>query len=470
MVICMSNNSINYIKEKIGNNFDAKFREINSALGKIYIIFIDDLCDSKFISEYIVSPLIQNKIYLDVENIKEEVLYANIIGDVWTNEDALKHILSGDVVIVFDFWDSMIFCEAKNYPKRAISDAKREKAIKGPHEAFNEILVDNIGLIRKRAKNENLIFESIVLGEKSNTSVVVGYIKGVASDKLVNDIKNTVSNMENEFILGTNSIEEVLKEKNSLFDTIGFTERPDAAASKLFEGRVILLTEGTPEVIIAPSFFIEALMASEDYYSNKIFSNIIRIQRWIAFFMATLLPGIYIAITTYHFSLMPSVFVFRFSISRAGVPFPTVIELILMIFFFQLLREAGIRLPEPTGQTMSIVGALILGDAAVGAGLASRATIVIVSVASIATFLVPNLYRPISVWSLIIILFASMLGLPGFYLGFFVLVAHLSSIESCGYPYLYPLGSIKSLKYRDVILRSDLNKISKDLFNEDDKK
>lgn len=468
MVIYMSDKYIDYFKEKLEKSFDTKIREVNSVQGTIYIMFIDNISNGKFISEYIVSPLVQNKIYTNVEYVKTEILYANIVGDVGTKEEALNHILSGDVVILFDFWNSMIFCETKNYPKRAISDAKREKAVKGPHEAFNEIIVDSIGSIRKRVKNENLVFESLILGKESNTTVAIAYIKGVAKDSFVNSIKNKIASMENDFILGINYIEEILKEKNTLFDSIGYTERPDTAASKLFEGRILILVEGTPEVIVVPSFFTEALMASEDYYSNKYFANIIRIQRWIAFLLAVFLPGIYVAVTTYHFSLIPPLFVFRLSISRAGVPFPTVIEVILMIFFFQLLREAGIRLPEPTGQTMSIVGALILGDAAVGAGLASRATIVIVSVSSIATFLVPTLYRAVSVWNIVIIIFSSVLGLPGFYLGFFIFVAHLSSIQSCGYPYLYPLGTIKSLKYRDLIQREELKDISDNLFNEDD--
>ncbi|MEA4825181.1 MAG: spore germination protein [Clostridium sp.] len=465
----MSREYIDYLKSKLEDSFDVKFREIQVNEGKIYAVFIDNLSDKSFISEYIILPLIQSEKYVDIDSVKREILNANIVGDVESKEDAIMHILSGDLVLVFDFWDAVIFCEAKSFPKRGISDPKTENVIKGPQEGFNEVVVDNIALIRKRVKNENLRFESMIVGKKSNTTVVLAYIKGIAPDRLVGYIRDKINSMEEDFILDINYIEERLKSKGTIFDTIGYTERPDKAASRLFEGRVVVIVDGTPEVITAPYFFIENLMAADDYYSNKYFANAVRIQRWVAFFLATFLPGLYIALTTYHFSLVPTVFVFRFAIARAGVPFPTIVEVILMTFFFQLLREAGVRLPEPTGQTMSIVGALILGDAAVGAGLASQITIVIVSIASISTFLIPSLYRPISLWGLIILLFSALLGLPGFYMGFFTFIAHISSLTSCGYPFLYPLGTLESFKYKDEILRSDLNKISNNLFDRDDK-
>lgn len=230
------------------------------------------------------------------------------------------------------------------------------------------------------------------------------------------------------------------------------------------------MVDGTSSVIIAPFFFIENLQAADDYYLNKYFTSISRLQRWIALITAIILPGLYIALSTYHFSLLPTVFVSRLANSRAGVPFPTIVEVIIMMVFFQLLREAGIRLPQPTGQAMSIVGALILGEAAIGAGLTSQTTIVVVAVSSISTFLVPNLYKAIVVWNSIILLFSSLLGLPGFYMGFFLLLSHLASLESCGYPYLFPIGTLQSYKLKDVFIRSSLNEISNTIFDKDENK
>ncbi len=460
---------INYVKEKLKNSYDVKYREIECEVGTIFGVFIDDLCDSKFISEYIINPLIRYKITtVDLEYIKKEVLSANSIGDVKSNEDAIAHVLAGDLVLIFSFTDKSIFCEAKGYVRRGVGIPVTENVIKGPREGFTEAFVDNVSLIRRKIKNPDLKFEPLFLGNKSNTVVVISYIEGVAPKKLVDYIRKKVSDIKLEFILDTNYIEEALKNKNTAFDTIGTTEKPDVAAAKLLEGKIAIIVDGTPFVITAPYFFVDNFQMPDDYYVNKFFGNLSRITRVLSLFVACLLSGLYLALATFHFSLVPSVLVLRFAIARAGVPLPTVLELLLMTFFFQLLREAGIRLPMSIGQAMSIVGALILGDAVVGVGLASQSTVVIVAVSSISSFLVPKLYGAISIWNIIIILCSAVLGLPGFYIGFFMFIAHMACLESCGYPYLFPLGTLESFKFKDIFYRKDLREISNSLFEKDD--
>ncbi|MBU3177296.1 spore germination protein [Clostridium estertheticum] len=460
--------NIEYIKEKLKNSYDVKYREIKCEMGIIFGVFIDDLCDSKFISEYIFNPLIQHDITnVDIEYIKKEILPANNIGDINTNDEAISHILSGDLVLIFSFANKSIFCEAKGYVRRSVGIPVTENVIKGPREGFTEAFVDNVSLIRRKIKNPNLKFESMTLGTKSNTVVVLCYIEGVAPKKLVDYIRNKVSNIKLEFILDTNYIEEALKNKNTTFDTIGSTEKPDVVASKLLEGKIAVVVDGTPFVITAPYFFIDNFQSPDDYYSNKYFGNLSRITRVISFFAACLLSGVYLALATYHFSLIPSVLAVRFAVARAGVPLPTVLELLLMTFFFQLLREAGIRLPQSIGQAMSIVGALILGDAVVGVGIASQSTVVVVALSSISSFLVPKLYGALSIWNIVIIMFSAVLGLPGFYIGFFILIAHMSGLESCGYPYLFPFGTLESFKSKDILYRKDLNNISNNIFDKD---
>lgn len=466
----MNEQYVKNLKEKLKDSFDVKYREMECSQGIIYAIYIDNLCDAKFISEYIIEPLLKSNRVGDTENVRKEVLWANNVGEVNSENEAIMHILSGDVILVFNFEKTILYCEAKGFAKRPVFIPPTEAVLKGPREGFNEVIVENIALIRRKIKNHNLKFESMDFGDKSNTTVVISYIKGTAPERLVQYIKSKIKNINIDFILDTNYIEEELKNKYSVFDTIGYTEKPDIAASKLFEGKVIVMVDGTSSVIIAPFFFIENLQAADDYYLNKYFTSISRLQRWTALIIAIILPGLYIALSTYHFSLLPTVFVARLANSRAGVPFPTIVEVIIMIVFFQLLREAGIRLPQPTGQAMSIVGALILGEAAIGAGLASQTTIVIVAVSSISTFLVPNLYKAIVVWSNIILLFSSLVGLPGFYMGFFLLLSHLASLESCGYPYLFPIGTLQSYKLKDVFIRSRLDEISNTIFDKDENK
>lgn len=460
---------INYIKQRFKNSYDVKYREIECESGIIFGVFIDDLCDSKFISEYIFNPLMQNKmVTIDLDYIKKELLPANSIGDINSNDEAVYHILSGDVVLIFPLANRAIYCEAKGYVRRSVGIPVAENVIKGPREGFTEAFVDNVSLIRRKIKNPDLKFETIILGNKSNTVVVICYIEGIAPKKLVDYIRKKVSNIKLEFVLDTNYIEEQLKNKNTAFDTIGTTEKPDVAASKLLEGKIAIIVDGTPFVITAPYFFIDNFQAPDDYYSNVYFANLSRITRVTSFFIASLLSGLYLAIACFHFSLIPTVFAVKFTISRAGVPLPTVIELLIMTFFFQLLREAGIRLPQSIGQSMSIVGALILGDAAVGVGLASQSTVVIVALSSISSFLVPKLYGALAIWNIIVILFSSVLGLPGFYIGFFIFISHLAGLESCGYPYLFPLGTLETFKFRDIFYRKNLNEISNGIFDKGD--
>jgi len=460
---------LDYIKGKLEGNFDVKYRELKVNKGTVRLIFIDNLCDSKFISQYIAAPIINSKNIIDGKTVKEEILEANSIGDVKSQDDALIHILSGDVIIISDFYKEIIFCEAKGYVRRSVSIPITENVVKGPREGFTEAFVDNVSMLRRKIKNADLKFETGYLGRKSNTVVVISYIKGVAPESLIKYVKEQLNSVDEDFILESNYIEEKIRCKSTAFDTVGYSEKPDVIASKLFEGRIAIIVDGTPFVMSVPYFFIENFQMPDDYYFNKYISNLTRFFRLVGFSIAMFLPGVYIALMTYHFSLIPQVFVFRLAVARAGVPFPTVVELILMSFFFQILREAGIRLPQPVGQSMSIVGALILGDAAVGAGLASQGTLIIVALSSISLFLVSKLYGAVTIWSFIIIIFSATLGLPGFYIGFFVLISHLAGLNSCGYPYLFPIGTSQSFKFKDLLARGYLNEISNTIFDKGDK-
>lgn len=461
------------IKEKLKNNFDVKYREISCKSGIIYLVFIENLCDVKFISEYIIAPIMDKADECcDIERIKKEIIFATTTENVNTLDEAVIHILNADAVLVFSYLNRAIYCPAKGFAKRAVDTPITETVIRGPREGFVEPIEDNISAIRRRIKTPNLKIEQFKLGESSQTTAVLFYIEGITPLKLVNYIRDKINHVNSinkkGFILYENYIQEELNCKNTGFDTIGFTEKPDVAASKLSEGRAVIIVDGNPIAITAPHFFIENFQATDDYTSNKYFANMGRLLRWMAFILSTLIPGIFLALVTYHFKLIPSTYIFRMAIFRAGVPVPTVIELLYMIFFFQIIREAGVRLPQPIGPTLSIVGALILGDAAVASGLTSQVTVVVVAITSISSYLVPKIYPGIFVWNVIIILFSSLLGLPGFYTGFVVFVSHLASLTTCGYPYLYPLGTLKSFKYKDIIFRGDLSKISSNILNGDE--
>lgn len=452
---------IEYVKKRFEGAFDVKYREIMTSLGLCTLVFIDDLCSTQFISEYIVTPL-GKKDYKcwSVEDVIPNVLGINIANYAKDVEDAILHVLSGDVVLLFNDHEKIIYCEVKGFVRRGVGIPVTESVVKGPREGFTELFVDNVSLIRRKIKNSDLKFEPIYVGNKSQTVVCISYIKGIAPDYLIDHVKEIVNKLDLKFILDTNYIEDALRKKKSVFDTVGYTEKPDEVAAKMLEGRVAILVDGTPFVITVPYFFLENFQAPDDYYLNKYFVNFTRVIRWIAFFLATFMPGLYVAILTHHFALIPSLFVFRLAVSRAGVPLPTIVEVLIMMLAFQLIKEAGLRLPQPIGGAMSIVAGLILGDAVVGAGIASRITIIVVAISTLSYFLTPKLYGAMSIWSLIITVVSSMFGLPGFFIVVLVLIAKLADLDTGGYSYLFPLGSIETYKFKDIIFRGDLRHIS----------
>lgn len=396
---------------------------------------------------------------------------ASPADEVYTIDEALNHVFSGDVVIFFNSLNTGIFCDVKGFPKRAIDIPITETVVKGPREGFTENIQDNVSAIRRRFKTPDLKTEKFKLGKKSQTTAIMFFVEGVAPQKLITYVREKINQINTkDYIAYSNELDEAIKCKRTPFDTITYSEKPDVVAQKLSEGRVTVLFDGTCFAVIAPHFFIENFQSTDDYTSNKLMSNIARLLRWVAFFIATLVPGVYLALITHHFTLIPSIFLFKMAIFRAGVPVPTVVELLFMIFFFQIIREAGVRLPQPIGPTLSIVGALILGDAAVTSGFASQVTVVVVGITSICSYLTPKLYIAIFIWNSIMVLFSALLGLPGFYMGFILFVAHIANLTSCGYPYLYPLGTIEMFKYKDTVLRGDLSAISQDILIKDDEK
>ncbi|BCG61094.1 spore germination protein [Paenibacillus sp. URB8-2] len=451
------------ITAKLNGCFDFIKREIYVKQSRIILFYIETICDSTYISQYIIDPLAQLQEY---PSTKEDITTAILVSkfdEVSDAKQAFESLLSGSPVVIFEAMNYAIYCDAKKIETRAIEKSQFEPSLVGSNESFNELLVDNISLIRKRMNTETLKLEGYLLGKQSKTQAVLLYVEGAAPDDLVETVRKKLQNMDNEFVLDIHYVAETLSPGGTLFDTIGFTDKPDSVVSKLFEGRISVLVNGTAFALTAPCFFFENLQAQDDYSTNMLFASLLRFVRLGSVMISLLLPGFYVALTTHHFSLIPSAFVFKLAVSRSGVPFPTVVEVILMFLFFELSREAGRRLPSQIGQSLSIVGALILGDAAVGAGLTSQTTVVVTGVYAITSFINPRFTAPVSVWSIFSIIISACFGLHGFYLGFILLVAHLASLRSCDYPYLFPLGTEKSFRAanKDVFVRGPLRKISK---------
>ena len=449
------------LRRRLDNVCDVQYRELHCKVGAVYLIYIPSMCDTKQISEFVIRPLLQGlSRSADAQTIAGSVLQAGNVHALAEEDDAVLSVMSGGVVILIPCMKQTLCCDLHGYELRSLDIPQTETVIKGPREGFTEDIRANVSALRRRIKSSHLKLERFYLGADTHTEVILCYIEGCTPAKLISYVRAKITQVEKRYVFYTNNVEDVLRCRHTPFDTVGYTEKPDVAAAKLAEGRVVVLVDGNPFVITAPMFFIENFQTTDDYTLNPIMANLGRIFRWIAFFLSTFIPGLYLALVTYHFKLVPNIFLYRLALFRAGVPVPTVVELLYMILFFQIIREAGVRLPQPIGPTLSIVGALILGESAVTSGLASQITVVIVAITSIASYLIPILHASIFTWGIGVVLLSALIGLPGFYMGFVLFVAHLAGLTSCGYPYLYPLGTEKTFRYHDVLLRGNLKKVS----------
>ncbi len=452
---------LGYLKVIFANQFDVMYRDIDTVRGKITLIFIEDMTDSEKISRYIISPLqVIGDDLNSGEDIRRTILQSAEIIDIYTPDKAIESILSGNLVILFEFITEVLACDVKHFRKRPVQDAKTNAVSQGPQEAFNETLLDNICLIRRRIKNSNLKLERFIIGRLSQTPVILAYIEGVTPPNLINYLRKKVSAVDIDFILDVSYIGEQLQVSNSTFETLASSERPDTIVSYLFEGRVAILVEGTPFVLIAPTFFLEFFQAADDYYLNKYTSDFARIIRVSSLYISLMLPGLYVALATNHLNLLPTTIAFTIATSRATVPFPLVVEVVLMLMFFELTKKAGKRLPAQIGQSLSIVSALILGQSAINAGLTSDSTVVVMGVYAITSFINPKIASSSSLWSVFVISLSALMGMHGFFIGLIVMAGHLTALRSCGYPYLFPLGTARDFSSKDFLFRSNLGVIS----------
>ncbi|MDA8235468.1 MAG: spore germination protein [Clostridia bacterium] len=433
----------------------------------VAVIYLDGLVDKSLVNDNIIKAImleypmaahgetqltranalsiIRNQAISNTE-VKEQKLFGEII----------ETILNGDVTLLVDGHEKALMAGARGWEARAVSEPETETVIRGPREGFVETLRTNTSLLRRRIKNPEFKIETLKLGRITNTEVAIAYIKGIANDKIVKEVKNRLSRIDIDSVLETGYLEEFIEDSPaSPFSQVNRTERPDKVAANLLEGRVAILVDGTPFVLTVPTFFVEFLQASEDYYERPYLVSFIRLMRFASLLMALLLPSLYIAITTYHPEMLPTSLLLSIAAQREGVPFPAFVEALLMEISFEALREAGVRLPRPVGQAVSIVGALIIGEAAVQAGFVAPSMVIVVAVTGIASFAIGGYTAGISMRLLRfpIMLLAASLGLYGVMLGIIAIVVHMVSLRSFGMPYLYPLAPTNFGDMKDTFTR-----------------
>ncbi len=339
---------------------------------------------------------------------------------------------------------------------RVITEPTTQNVIRGSKEAFTENIKENISLVRKRIKDKALRVESLSIGTITNTQIALMYIDKVAKEEIVDEIKRRLNKIKIDGILESGNIEELIKDdRYSIFPEFLSSEKPDSVAAALLEGKFAIFTDGTGYVLTAPAMFIEFLQASEDYYHQYMVSSVIRLIRYLALLLTLFIPAAYVALVTFHQEMIPAPLLISLAAQREGVPFPALFEAILMEVIFEILREAGIRLPRVIGPAISIVGALVLGQAAVEAGIVSAVMVIVVSITAISSFAIPN-YSMANAVRLIRFAFmflAGIFGLYGVFMGLIALILHLCKLKTIGIPYMAPIAPKTKYAMKDTILR-----------------
>lgn len=374
-------------------------------------------------------------------------------------DQVVLHILNGHAIILFDKWNKALSLQVLSVETRQVSEPISEAVVKGPHDSLIENLHKNLGLLRTRLKTPRFKIESFYAGELTKTDIAFGYLEGAVNPETLAEFKRRIAKVKKEEILETSFIEELIEDSTySPFPQFRYTERPDVAVASLLDGKIIVLVSGTPSVLICPGLFVELFQTSEDYYNRTIYSTFVRIMRIASFLFAVSLPSIYIALSTFHTELIPTVLLEAVINAREEIPFPTFVEALIMEFLFEMLREAGIRLPRPVGSTVSIVGALIIGEAAITAKIASPIVVIIVALTGIASFSLPqyNLAIAARVIRFLLMFFAATLGLFGLMMAFNLLLLHLTCLQSLGKPYLDPFAPLHTKSLRDALIRAPL--------------
>lgn len=435
----------------VPKNFDFVIREFKINIsGKSkdgFLIFYDGLVNGSYINRDILNPLMTADLKCSGESV-EDAVYNHLITQAPLDKkqemrDIIEMVEFGNCAVFIDGSESAFVADVKGWSGRDVGKPITEAVLSGPQEAFNEKIMTNIGLIRKILKDANLVAEKISVGKSSKTPCALMYINGITNRSLVAEVRKRLNGTELEYVFSSADIEMMI-EDSTLFPLpqIVKTERPDRAASFLADGKVIVIVQGSPFVLVLPGTAPDLIEASEDNYVRVAEANFMRIVRIFGIFLALFLPAGFNAAALYHHETLPTDLLFAIEASREQMPFPLTLELVIMIFAFELIKEASIRIPDPIGSTLGIVGGLILGQAAVSAGIASPMLIIIVSIAGLGAFAVPSLSlsRAISGLQLIFVFLAAIGGFLGISLGIYLGTIYLAAQSSVGVPYLSPIA------------------------------
>lgn len=458
---------INKIKKLYGNSGDLNTRIINLKGTNIGVIFMESSSETSTISDFIIKAVDyigkEKNIFNSLYNSLKNSIFNSQILTTKNFEEFPYYLSSGFTIIVTDKIDEAIVMETRAGLDRGVTESTSEPVIRGPKDSFTESHSKNLGLIRKRIKDKNLWFDEVKVGRRTQTRVSIAYINDIVEEKWINEIKNDLNKIDIDGILDSGNLRDYIDKNPSSFPQFVSTERPDLASQALLDGKIVILVENSPYVLIMPSVFTDFIHTSEDEYQKTFNMSITRFLKVLALIVTLFTPAIYIAITTFDQTVVPDKLLISLAVQREGVPFPTWFEILLLMTIFEILRESDIRLPSNMGSSMSIVGALVLGQAAVDAGIVSPIAVIIIAITSICSliFTDPDFINGIRTWRLIFILSSMFLGLIGLISAIIIFALKLTSLGSFGINYMAPFSPFSLSGQKDAIARFTLPKIYK---------
>ncbi|OZB94936.1 spore germination protein [Paenibacillus sp. XY044] len=457
----METEQLRYIRSKLHLIEDMVYQPFTVHGCSILLLYIRSIVDKRILREQIVIPLLrtgpsESEDVPFLERIENGSLFAMPFQEERDPEKIVDAIVAGSAVLYISGLSYFCNFAIDDYTKRAVSDSTNEVVLYGPQVAFIEHIDDNLSLLRHKIKHPDLKTEQLTIGHYTKTNVCVTYIEGICKEEVLDEVKKKLSEIDIDSTLGITYLTEFIEPHPfAVFPQFQYTERPDTVAAALLEGRVAVLQDGTPYAMIVPVTYFSLLQSAEDYYQRFYTASFTRLIRLIFVFVAFMLPSLYVAITTFHPEIIPTNLLITIAAARENIPFPALVEALMMELFFEGLREAGIRIPRPLGQTVSIIGAIVIGQAAVQAGIVSAPMVIVVSITGIASFIIPHyeLGHSFRLLRFAVLLLGGTLGMLGIVIAVYLIYLQLVSIKSYGVPYLRPFAPTNFSEMKDAFLR-----------------
>ncbi len=450
--------SLRLFREIFSKDATFRVRDIESGVGtRCCVLYLDGMVNSDLMNQGILRPLLLAKPIQGgdfADEITKRVLYANDVGRKETVGELLRGILYGDCAVLVDGSEGGLLINSKGWRTRGISEPSNESVLQGPREGFDEAAMLNLSQLRRKLLTADLSIELMRIGRRTDTMVFLCYLSSIAAPSLVREVKRRLKRIDIDGILDANYLNELIRDgKYTLFRTCGATERPDVAAAKLLEGRVAIVVDGTPVVLTVPYLFSENLQSDEDYYQSFWIASVARFLRYVCFFLSISVPAIYLSLITYHKRVIPTFLLLSAVQAREGVPFSSLVECIGLILILEILKETGARMSQNLGHTLSIVGGLVVGQAAVEARLVSAPMLIVVAVSGIAGLMIPRLRSAVLFLRVGMVLSAAFLGLPGCFLFLTLVVIRILSLSSFGVRYAVSLDVPTVQGLKDTVVR-----------------